>query len=951
MALGCSRWLTRRSFLPCTIDFHKPDESLPDSPGSVVTVVACEAAAPNPPLVLGDVGRQASTTAIHTRNVSAESLLRDQASQISLPKTPAAMVEEESYFNAQPVTAKTHFLKPKDPRSLVRSDAHVPEWGSSTLIFNQPRSRADPAPPGTILEYAKAQERAEAERERSLERSKALYKSKSGGDPRWEQEWSVVPAIQGNGGLTNAITASVDVGTLKEVTTIGLVGFPTDALDKEKKTEIYETLEEEHNALSVFVSDKDYDGHYSHYCKTILWPVFHYVIPDHPKSKAFLDHSWVFYERVNQAFADKIVKSYKRGDVIWINDYHLCLVPAMVRKKLADAKIGFFLHTAFPSSEVFRCLAARKQLLEGMLGSNLVAFQTREYAHHFLQTCSRILAVEATEDGVQLENRFVNVSHSPIGIYPKALHDAREVAEVKEWVEIMEKRYKDKHVIVARDKLDNIRGVRQKLLAFELFLNKHPEWVDKVVLIQVATSTSQDRELASTVSDIVTRIDANYSTLAHNPLVFLRQDISFSQYLALLSVADALAITSLREGMNLTCHEFVICQDGKYGGRKKHAPIILSEFTGSAAIFEGAELAVNPWDYQGIADAFKVSLEMSAEEKERRYTQMHNLVYHHTGDYWMKNLVDQLTKVFDEQFSRDTMTIPRLNVSTLLKNYEDAYKRLFLLDYEGTLAPYGAVKKTVLASNDKINHVLTDLAADDKNAVYIMSGRTVRELELLFNRVPNLGLIAENGCFVRAPRSSDWLRFPNEQKTARWMDAIKQILQYYVERVEGSWVEERDCSLVFHYETTNQPELAARQAGECANHINDAAEQQRVKAVPTKNSVIIEPSDFDKSTAALHIWKQYSDITPPNFMLVAGNDRDDETIFKWAKTLKDEADFPINVQSVTVGERNSLAMSTLTNGSTGKSSFSFSLTSAPVTKVPYTGLLSVLAKLSKTKQV
>lgn len=452
------------------MDFKEPEKAKPSSSTA-------------PPPTLSDVGRQSSTASIHQTPASDErgpSLLRKAPSHITLPKTPAAMIEQEEYFTPTQPSAATHFLRPSDPRSLVRSDAHVPEWGASGLFFNQPRSRAE-RPPDTILEYTKAQERAQARRERSRQRAKSLYKSKTDhGDPRWTAEYSVVPAEQGNGGLSNAIRASIDHGTLSDVITVGLIGFPTDALDDDKKTEIYERLEEEHQALTVYVSDKDYDGHYVHYCKTILWPVFHYVIPDHPKSKAFLDHSWVFYEKVNQAFADTVVKNYKRGDVIWVNDYHLCLVPAMIRKKLPDAQIGFFLHAAFPSSEVFRCLAFRKQLLEGMLGANLVAFQTHEYAHHFLQTCSRILAVEATEDGVQLESRLVNVWSSPIGINPRALMQARDEDKVRDCIKTMTDRYKGKKVIVARDKLDTIRGVRQKLLAFELFLNKNPEWRDKV---------------------------------------------------------------------------------------------------------------------------------------------------------------------------------------------------------------------------------------------------------------------------------------------------------------------------------------------------------------------------------------------------------------------------------------------------------------------------------------
>jgi trehalose-phosphatase len=829
----------------------------------------------------------------------------------------AAITIQDDFFTPGLHSAASHFPKPRDPKSLVRSDGHVPEWGQNAVFFNQPQSRADPAPPQTILEYAKAQERAQAQKERT--KSTHHQGKPKPADPRWAK-YSVVPAVQGNGGLTNAIRAAEECKRIDNVLFVGLVGFPTDTLDEDKKTEIYEKLEEEHDALAVFVSDKDFDGHYAHYCKTILWPVFHYIIPDHPKSKAFLDHSWCFYVKINQAFADRVVQNYKRGDIIWVHDYHLCLVPAMIRQKLPDAQIGFFLHTAFPSSEVFRCLAARKELLDGMLGANLVAFQTPEYAHHFLQTCSRIMSVEATADGVQLENRFVNVWSSPIGVDPKALAHARKEKEVLEWIKIMQKRYEGKKVIVARDKLDSIRGVRQKLLAFELFLNKYPEWKDKVVLIQVATSTTEDSELAATCSEIVTRIDAVHSTLTHNPLVFLRQDIAFSQYMALLSIADALAITSLREGMNLNCHEFIICQDGD-ASPKKHGPVILSEFTGSASIFDGAELGVNPWNYSGIAEAFRVALEMTEEEKLRRYTKMRNLVMRHTGDFWVSNLTTHLAKVFEEQFNRDTMSIPRLNPGSLCKSYETTGKRLFILDYEGTLASYGSVKNTVIASTERVIDVLNDLVSDSKNIVYLMSGRTVHETELIFNRVRGLGLIAENGCFIREPNLDEWVQFPNEERTMKWKESCKSILQYYLERVEDSYLEERHCSLVFHYEKAHDNDSSSRHAGDCANHINDACEQQRVKAVPTKDSVIIEPIDFDKATAAQHIFGKYHEMDRPDFLFVAGNDRSDEGVFRWAKQLKDDWTVP-NVQTVTVGARNSVAMSTLTNGATGKLSCS-----------------------------
>lgn len=739
------------------------------------------------------------------------------------------------------------------------------------------------------------------------------------------------PAIQGNGGLTNAVRSSVNAGTLEDVLWVGTLGFPTDTLDERQKEQIHEKLEGEFDSLTVFVSDSDLDGHYAHYCKTILWPVFHYQIPDHPKSKAYEDHSWVFYVHLNQAFADKIVENYKRGDIIWVHDYHLLLVPKMVREKLPDAQIGFFLHSAFPSSEVFRCLSVRNELLEGMLGANLVAFQTQEYAHHFLQTCSRLLVVEATEEGVQLERRFVNVLSVPIGIDPKGLSELRQEPEVREWINLMEERYKGKHLIVARDKLDHVRGVRQKLLAFELFLNKYPEWRDKVVLIQVATSTTEHQDLAETVSDIVTRIDSQHSTLAHQPLVFLRQDIAFSQYLALLSIADVLMITSLREGMNLTCHEYVYCQDGALCD-KKYGPLILSEFTGSASVFRGSELSVNPWHYQQCAEAIKKALEMKDEEKETRYKKLRDVVVNHTGEFWCTSLVKALAKYHEEHFKRDTLSIPRLSITQLANQYKATHKRLFFLDYEGTLTPFGSPTRVVLSSQERIIEIVSTLTNDPANIVYIMSDLKPSELELTFTRVSGLGFIAENGCFVRDfGDGGDWTPFADLDGIESWKNSVKGILQYYVDRVEGSYIEERLCALVFHYEKADDEEAATRQAGDCANHINDACANQRIRAVPVKGGLIIEPIDWDKSTAAKHVWNNLLHSTgssssdePPDFLFVAGNDRDDEVIFKWAAELQKNQECA-NVMTVNVGSRSTSAMTTITQGTTGEFLHSTSL--------------------------
>lgn len=702
--------------------------------------------------------------------------------------------------------------------------------------------------------------------------------------------------------------------------------MPTDALEKERKVEISEKLQTDHDSLAVFAKDSDLNGHYSHFCKIILWPVFHYQIPDNPKSKAYQDHSWVYYVTINELFADKVIKNYKRGDIIWIHDYHLLLVPGMIRKKIPDAQIGFFLHIAFPSSEVFRCLAVREQLLEGMLGANLVGFQTAEYCHHFLQTCSRLLCVEALENGVQLEERFVNVAKFPIGIEPEILDAQRRDPEVLKWLEKLRDKYAGKHLIVARDKLDHVRGVRNKLLAYELLLNQHPEFRGNVVLIQVATSTTEQVELESTVADIVTRISAQYSTLAHQPLVYLKQDLGYAQYLAMITAADALMITSLREGMNLTSHEFIVCQDGEHGtGRhraKKHGCLILSEFTGSAAIFDGNDLAVNPWDYRQCAEAMRQALTMPAEEKIKRWTALRDIVMQQTAGHWLESFLESLQRAYDEHSRQHTVAIPRLSINELAPKYKNAKTRLFMLDYEGTLTAHGSPLSIPYVSPQRTINVLNSLLEAPENVVYVMSGQKPEELDSLFRRVPGLGLVAENGCFIKEAGADSWYEAADLEKMMEWKDSILKILQYYLERIEGSMIEERHCSILFHCVNAKDTQSAHRLAGDCATQINDACQNLKVHAVPWDSGVLIESTEWSKKTAATRILERLARKTKAanskvlDFLLVAGNAREDEVIYRWANQLG-KAKVVRDVITVSVSTRNTEAQATLTQGVTG----------------------------------
>lgn len=747
----------------------------------------------------------------------------------------------------------------------------------------------------------------------------------NGHDQLSHAKWSVVPTDKGNGGLRNAVQAAVRSGRADDKMWVGTLGIPTDALENTpQKQDIENKLAMEYDSIIIFCKDSDFNGHYTHYSKQILWPVFHYQIPDNQKSKAFEDHSWVYYVKVNQAFADKIVKNWKRGDVIWVHDYHLLLVPQMIRKQLPDAKIGFFLHVAFPSSEVFRCLAVRNELLEGMLGANLIGFQIHEYARHFLQTCSRLLHVEATNKSIRLEDRFVDVIALAIGIDPVALNMNRTDPDVSKWVKTMQERYRGKKLIVARDKLDHVRGVRSKLLAYEFFLNKYPEWRHNVVMIQVATSTTEQAELDATVSDIVTRVNSSWANLAYQPLIYLKQDISYAQYLALLSVADALMITSQREGMNLTCHEFIFCQDGKVEGQNKNGCLILSEFTGSTSVFDRNELSVNPWDYRQCAEALKAALVMSDDEKQLRWNNLYKAVMHHTAEHWYISFLAKLDEVFDEQHLHHAASIPRLSVNQLEQAYQQSNKRLFILDYEGTLAACDSYKDTIVTTTQRTIDVLNDLLQDERNIVYVMSSRQLEDLDKIFNNIPNLGLVAENGCYIKIFGSSVWNEEADLKEMQEWKESVEGIMQYYHERTPESWIEDRNCSLIFHYETCEDQETASRLAGDCANHINDACEEQHVRAISIQGAVAVEPILWSKGTAAKTIFEKLNSnsypcqnkINPIDFLLVISNNRDGETVIHWANELGRQKIIE-NVTTVSLGSRNTEAGFTLTQGVTG----------------------------------
>ncbi|RCH98250.1 hypothetical protein CU098_006435 [Rhizopus stolonifer] len=696
--------------------------------------------------------------------------------------------------------------------------------------------------------------------------------------------WSTKSSSAGNIGLNNALFSIQD--KLKNLTWVGTLGMPTETLSKKTKDEINETFEKRYNAYPIMPSDAVFDGHYNTYCKQVLWPYFHYVVRDDSHNMMSKDDSYQSYKDLNQSFADIIVNNHKEGDIIWINDYHLMLVPGMIRQRIPNATIGFFLHIPFPSSELFRCLPARKELLEAMLQSDVIGFQTYSFARHFLQTCSRILSVDATPTGIQLDTHYCSVGIHPIGIDIEVLNKKILNPEVSHWVTKLKEKYAGKRLIVARDKLDYIKGVRQKLLAFEQFLIRHPEWRGKVVLIQIALSTSEQNELSAHISDVVSRVNFKFSTISYQPIVFLHQDISFSQYLALLICADTCLLTPLRDGMNLTSHEYIACQKDTCN------PLILSEFTGTYGSF-GASLRVNPWDYRQIGEAIHDALSMSTDEKTTRWRELYKNIEANSAQHFATNVISSLSKAHNHPARRFSVKVPKLNETIINEACVSYEKRLFLFDYGGTLIPHGKPP----GSNDiaRVLDMLTKLASDPKNAVYVISGRTKINVDTDLGSVSNLGLSAENGFYIK-PKGGDWQEIYDGVDFS-WKPTVKDIFQYYTERTPGAYVESKDTSIVWHYRTVEgaDSQYITWQAAECQNHIADSINKNfAVHTVIGNTSIEVVPHEVNKSSIANRILQDIK----PDFVLSIGDDRSDEDMFTFLNKQKD-----LKVITCKVGKR------------------------------------------------
>ncbi|TPX57884.1 hypothetical protein SpCBS45565_g08129 [Spizellomyces sp. 'palustris'] len=710
----------------------------------------------------------------------------------------------------------------------------------------------DPSPPAVQpnapLERRRSVGAIEFKRQRKASESRGLRP-----DPHW---WHIDTSGLGNIGLQNALKSMQR--RMADPLWIGSLGVSTKDWSDDTRTSVRCKLRNEFSSIPVFLADDEVEGHYNQFCKQVLWKPFHYQLPDYPKGEAYEEQAWKHYIAVNQKFANAIAETYRIGDIaVWINDYHLMLVPAMVRQLVPDAIIGFFLHIPFPSSEIFRCLHVRKQVLEGMLGADLIGFQTYPFMRHFLMTCTRLLALESTPRGVQLEDRVVSVMPIPIGINLDALNEKRNHPEVAEILASLREKYDGMKVLIGRDKNDYVKGVRQKMLAFERFLKDHSEWQGKVVLIQVVLSTTEANENECRVSDVVARINSRFGSIEYSPVVYLHQDISFSHYLALLTLADACVITSLRDGMNLTSHEYVVCQE------EHHGPLVISEFAGTYGSF-GAALRVNPWDVREVADAINDALTMGDEDKAFRWKELYSHVVGNTAQTYVETFTSELVKAHEEVAQTVSTSIPPLPTDHVVAEYAQTRKRIFFLDQDGTIMNFNKHSSSKLLSNriptEKVVDLVKALASDPRNIVYIMSGRCKAEMKD-FARIPNVGLCAENGCFLKYANRHKWETMLPDHDLS-WRKQVLEIFEYYTDRTPGSYIEQKEIGMVWHYGHADM-NFGSWQAAECQNHIEQAlTASYAIHALAKKRSIEVMPRNVNKGTVIRRVLEHHQGRGP-----------------------------------------------------------------------------------------
>lgn len=642
---------------------------------------------------------------------------------------------------------------------------------------------------------------------------------------------------------------------------VGWPGLSLAAADSPEAREIRKRLLKD-SCHPVFLSAYEVENYYHGFSNRTVWPLFHYF-PHHASyGKTF----WTAYRKVNEKFADEAARIVRPGDKIWVHDYHLLLVPEMLRRRVPDAAIGFFLHIPFPSFEIFRLIPWRDELLRGLLGADLVGFHTFSYAYHFMESVSQILDLEHDQWQIPVENRAVKVDAFPMGIDFERFASAASMPKVREDLARITKRGGSRKIVLSVDRLDYTKGIPQRLEAFELFLERNPGWRDKVTLVLIAvpsrTAVPSYARLKKEVDELVGRINGRFGAIGWTPIQYLYRAFSFEALSAYYLAADVALVTPLRDGMNLIAKEYLAARTDGSG------VLVLSEMAGSSRELNDAIL-VNPNNLDQIAEAIREALSLDRAAQIERNRLMRRRIESYTVLRWARDYMTELDRAKETRKELGAHTLDEESRKDLLRSYRQAERRLLLLDYDGSLVSF--VMKPELAKPDpELLALLDRLSNEPRTTAVIVSGRDAQALEGWFGHL-NLGLVAEHGALLKLP-GGEW----REIETLRedWKHQIRGLLQQYADRTPGAFVEEKKFSLVWHYRKANDV-LAEIRARELKTDLKPMISDQNLEVLDGNKLVEVRNTGVNKGRTVC----RFLDGAEWDFILSVGDDRTDEDVF------------------------------------------------------------------------
>ena len=641
----------------------------------------------------------------------------------------------------------------------------------------------------------------------------------------------------------------------------------TDELSEKVKTAV--TKEK---CATVPLSQHDIDNYYLGFSNKALWPLFHYFM----EYTEFENDQWESYKSVNQKFADVVLEHVEDGDTVWVHDYQLLLVPKLIKDKRPNTTIGFFLHIPYPSYEIFRTFPWREELLHGMLGADLLGFHTYDYERHFLSSVKRILRLDVKFNEISYEDRLIKVDSFPMGIDYNKFHDAAEKhmrlspserSELQKRLDDHMQADTSTKLILSIDRMDYTKGIPNRIRAFEYFLNTYPEFKEKVRLVMLAVPSRSDvpqyQRLKRETDELVGRINGQFATVSWTPIWYFYRSMPFENLIDLYTSSDVALITPIRDGMNLVAKEYVATRTNQDG------VLILSEMAGASKEMNEA-LLINPNNFSGIAKTLKYALEMSEEEQKKRMGILQKRLQRYTVEKWAHEFMRSLnaTKENDVAIKAEKMTAQLQN--DMLADFKQSKRRVLFLDYDGTLTGFHDNPEDSIP-DAKLIKILDELNEIKNTDVVIISGRDRQTFEKWFRNKP-YNLVTDHGVWLKA-KDMDWDML--ERLKSGWMENILPILETFVDRTPGTFIEKKEYSLAWHYRKAD-PELAQIRTVELNTVLTSLISNNDLSVLQGNKVIEIKSSNVNKGRAAAR-WIAKKDY---DFIFAIGDDWTDEFMFE-----------------------------------------------------------------------